>query len=155
MEASERINIILKKLDIDATTLKKNLVKYLVQIEEVLEQKRTRRRELLKELTESDYTVKSIAQETGISRTTFYSYDGLLQKYVELSHDEDYRDDIYEQIKSLKEKVHRLQEEKTLMAKRDCQELLLRAENKRLKEQLADRDKTINSLRCTIIRRKN
>lgn len=155
MEASERINIILKKLDIDATTLKKNLVKYLVQIEEVLEQKRTRRRELLKELTESDYTVKSIAQETGISRTTFYSYVGLLQKYVELSHDEDYRDDLYEQIKSLKEKVHRLQEEKTLMAKRDCQELLLRAENKRLKEQLADRDKTINSLRCTIIRRKN
>jgi transposase-like protein len=155
MEASERINIILKKLDIDATTLKKNLVKYLVQIEEVLEQKRTRRRELLKELTESDYTVKSIAQETGISRTTFYSYDGLLQKYVELSHDEDYRDDLYEQIKSLKEKVHRLQEEKTLMAKRDCQELLLRAENKLLKEQLADRDKTINSLRCTIIRRKN
>ena len=155
MEASERINIILKKLDIDATTLKKNLVKYLVQIEEVLEQKRTRRRELLKELTESDYTIKSIAQETDISRTTFYSYDGLLQKYVELSHDEDYRDDLYEQIKSLKEKVHRLQEEKTLMAKRDCQELLLRAENKRLKEQLADRDKTINSLRCTIIRRKN
>ncbi|EGC03303.1 conserved domain protein, partial [Ruminococcus albus 8] len=64
MEASERINIILKKLDIDATTLKKNLVKYLVQIEEVLEQKRIRRRELLKELTESDYTVKNIAQET-------------------------------------------------------------------------------------------
>ncbi|MCC3351800.1 hypothetical protein [Ruminococcus albus] len=155
MEASERINIILKKLDIDATTLKKNLVKYLVQIEEVLEQKRIRRRELLKELTESDYTVKNIAQETGISRTTFYSYDGLLQKYVELSHDEDYRDDLYEQIKTLKEKVHRLQEEKTLMAKRDCQELLLRAENKRLKEQLADRDKTIYSLRCTIIRKKN
>ncbi|WP_037277272.1 hypothetical protein, partial [Ruminococcus albus] len=91
----------------------------------------------------------------GISRTTFYSYDGLLQKYVELSHDEDYRDDLYEQIKTLKEKVHRLQEEKTLMAKRDCQELLLRAENKRLKEQLADRDKTIYSLRCTIIRKKN
>ncbi|WP_207635693.1 hypothetical protein, partial [Ruminococcus albus] len=58
-------------------------------------------------------------------------------------------------IKTLKEKVHRLQEEKTLMAKRDCQELLLRAENKRLKEQLADRDKTIYSLRCTIIRKKN
>ena len=154
MEASERVNAILKKLGVDATDLKKNLVKYLMQIEEVLEQKRTRRATLHQELADSDYTVKSIAQETGISRTTFYSYDGLLQKYVELSHDEDYRDDPYEQIKSLKETVHRLQEEKTLMARRDCQELLLRAENKRLKEQLADRDKTINSLRSAVIRGK-
>lgn len=154
MEASERVNAILKKLGVDATDLKKNLVKYLVQIEEVLEQKRTRRATLHQELADSDYTVKSIAQETGISRTTFYSYDGLLQKYVELSHDEDYRDDPYEQIKSLKETVRRLQEEKALMAKRDCQELLLRAENKRLKEQLADRDKTINSLRSAVIRGK-
>ena len=154
MEASERVNAILKKLGVDATDLKKNLVKYLVQIEEVLEQKRTRRATLHQELADSDYTVKSIAQETGISRTTFYSYDGLLQKYVELSHDEDYRDDPYEQIKSLKETVRRLQEEKALMARRDCQELLLRAENKRLKEQLADRDKTINSLRSAAIRGK-
>ena len=104
MEASERVNAILKKMDVDATDLKKNLVKYLVQIEGVLEQKRTRRATLHQELADSDYTVKSIAQETGISRTTFYSYDGLLQKYVELSHDEDYRYDPYEQIKSLKEK---------------------------------------------------
>ena len=154
MEASERVNAILKKLGVDATDLKKNLVKYLVQIEEVLEQKRARRATLHQELADSDYTVKSIAQETGISRTTFYSYDGLLQKYVELSHDEDYRDDPYGQIKSLKETVRRLQEEKTLMARRDCQELLLRAENKRLKEQLADRDKTINSLRSAVIRGK-
>ena len=154
MEASERVNAILKKMDVDATNLKKNLVKYLVQIEGVLEQKRTRRATLHQELADSDYTVKSIAQETGISRTTFYSYDGLLQKYVELSHDEDYRYDPYEQIKSLKETVRRLQEEKALMAKRDCQELLLRSENKRLKEQLADRDKTINSLRSTVIRGK-
>lgn len=154
MEASERVNAILKKMDVDATDLKKNLVKYLVQIEGVLEQKRTRRATLHQELADSDYTVKSIAQETGISRTTFYSYDGLLQKYVELSHDEDYRYDPYEQIKSLKETVRRLQEEKALMAKRDCQELLLRSENKRLKEQLADRDKTINSLRSTVIRGK-
>ena len=154
MEASERVNAILKKMDVDATDLKKNLVKYLVQIEGVLEQKRTRRATLHQELADSDYTVKSIAQETGISRTTFYSYDGLPQKYVELSHDEDYRYDPYEQIKSLKETVRRLQEEKALMAKRDCQELLLRSENKRLKEQLADRDKTINSLRSTVIRGK-
>ena len=154
MEASERVNAILKKMDVDATDLKKNLVKYLVQIEGVLEQKRTRRATLHQELADSDYTVKSIAQETGISRTTFYSYDGLLQKYVELSHDEDYRYDPYEQIKSLKETVRRLQEEKALMAKRDCQELLLRSENKRLKEQLADRDKTINSLRSAVIRGK-
>lgn len=154
MEASERVNAILKKLGVDATDLKKNLVKYLVQIEEVLEQKRTRRATLHQELADSDYTVKSIAQETGISRTTFYSYDGLLQKYVELSHDEDYRDDPYEQIKSLKETVRRIQEEKALMARRDCQELLLRAENKRLKEQLAERDKTINSLRSVVIRGK-
>lgn len=154
MEASERVNAILKKMDVDATDLKKNLVKYLVQIEGVLEQKRTRRATLHQELADSDYTVKSIAQETGISRTTFYSYDGLLQKYVELSHDEDYRYDPYEQIKSLKETVRRLQEEKALMAKRDCQELLLRSENKRLKEQLADRGKTINSLRSTVIRGK-
>lgn len=154
MEVSERVNAILKKLGVDATDLKKNLVKYLVQIEEVLEQKRPRRATLYQELADSNYTVKSIAQETGISRTTFYSYDGLLQKYVELSHDEDYRDDPYEQIKSLKETVRRLQEEKALMARRDCKELLLRAENKRLKEQLADRDKTINSLRSAVIRGK-
>lgn len=154
MEASERVNKMLKKLGVDATLLKKNLVKYLIQIEETLEEKRTRRAALLQEINNSNYTVKSIAQETGISRTTFYSYDRLLQKYVEMSHDEDYKDDPYEQINSLKETVRQLQEEKALMAKRDCKELLLRAENKRLKEQLADRDKTIDSLRTAVIRAK-
>lgn len=154
METAERVNQMLKKMDVDATLLKKNLVRYLMQIEENLRERRTQREMLLKEITDTDYTVKSIAQKTGISRTTFYSYDGLLQKYVELSHDEDYKDDPYEQIKSLRETVRRLQEEKTLMARRDCQELLLRAENKRLKEQLADKDKTINSLRSIILRGK-
>ena len=154
METSERVNKMLKKLDVDAALLKKNLVCYLMQIEEILEEKRSRKEILFQELNNNNYTVKSIAQETGISRTTFYSYGGLLQKYVDLSHEEDYKDDPYEQIKSLKETLRRLQQENVLMAQRDCRELLLLAENKRLKEQLADRDKTINSLRSTILRGK-
>ena len=154
METSDRVNSILRKMNVDAALLKKNLVKYLLQIEEILGQKRSRRATLLQELNSIDYTIKSIAQETGISRTTFYSYNGLLQKYVELSHDEDYEDSPYEQINQLKKTVRKLQEEKDLMATRDCQELLLQAENKRLKEQLADRDKTIDNLRNALWRKK-
>ena len=153
MDAEQRIKQKLKKLEVDPNTLKKNIIRYLVTIDELLEQKRNRRADLIKELEGCNYTVKSVALETGISRTTFYSYDGLLQKFVELSHEEDYKEDPYIQIQALRKSIRDLQEEVTLMEKRDCQELKLKAENKRLSKLISDRDKTIERLMFSAARK--
>ena len=155
MDTNESVKRKLKHLGIDETSLKKNLVNYLEQIESVLSSKRERRRQLEEELDNCDYDVKSIAQETGISRTTFYSYDKLLQKYVELSHEEDYKNDPYLQIKNLKKTIKRLQDDISLMSERDCKELLLKKENDRLKQLNLDKDRTIAELRRKLIKANN
>lgn len=152
METNDHISSLLKKLGFNEKHIKHYLIKYLEKVEEVISLKREKRIRLTKELHTCDYDIKSIAEETGISRTTFYSYDNLLKKYVELSHEEDYKDDPNRIIKELKETIRCLQEENRLMAVRDCKEMILKKENDDLKQLVQDRDKTIERLRRTIMK---
>ena len=152
MEIDECIKKKLRKLEVDIDSLKPYLLKHLRDIEETISNKNEDRAKALDALRQSDYDVKNIAGVTGISRTTFYNYDKLLQRYVELSHEEDYKDDPYAQIRNLRETVRMLQEEKALMEQRDCHELRLREENALLKQQISDKNKTINNLRKRIMK---
>lgn len=147
MEVYDRVKKKLCKLGVDIESLKPYLVKHLHKVEEELGTRNDKRNQAMEAIRQNDYDVKTIAEATGISRTTFYNYDRLLQRYVELSHDDDYKDNPYVQIRELREAVRTLQDEKALMEQRDCRELQMKAENARLKQQIADRDKTINSLR--------
>lgn len=151
MEINYSIKKKLRILGVDIESLKPYLVKHLQKVEEEICTRNDNRSLAMETLRQNDYDVKSIAEATGISRTTFYNYDRLLQRYVELSHENDYKDDLHAQIRNLRETVRMLQEEKALMEQRDCRELQIKAENTRLKQQIADRDKTINNLRKRIV----
>lgn len=151
MEVDERIKKKLRKLGVDIESLKPYLVNHLRSVEENISTRNENRNNAIEFICQNNYDVKSIAEATGISRTTFYNYDRLLQRYVELSHEDDYKDDPCEQIRELRDTVRMLQEEKALMEQRDCRELQLKAENALLKQQIADRDKTINNLRKRIM----
>lgn len=151
MEIDDCVKKKLNRLGVDIKSLKPYLIKHLYCIEEEICVRNSKRNEAIKMFQENGYDVKSIAEATGISRTTFYNYDKLLQRYVEISHDDDYKTDPYIQIRELRENIRSLQEEKKLMEQRDCKELQIRAENDRLKQQIAERDKTINILRKRII----
>ncbi len=147
MEIDDAIKSKLNLLGVDSSLLKPYLINYLRTIEEEIQSRHNNRNLARQTLGENDYDVKTIAENTGISRTTFYNYNRILQRYVELSHESDYRDDPYFKIKELKEEIHILQEEKRLMEKRDCRELQLLDENAALKRQLAERDKVISNLK--------
>lgn len=103
MGTDERIKKKLRKLGVDMESIKPFLVKHLRVVEEEINSRNESKAAALEALNQSDYDVKSIAENTGISRTTFYNYDRLLQKYVEISHDEDYENDPYIQIREMRD----------------------------------------------------
>lgn len=146
METLDRVKNKLEQLDIDIEQLPDFLVKHLVNIEDVITEKNNRRNELLFEIDKCNYDVSSISEATLISRTTFYSYDHLLKKYVRLSHNIDYRNDTREKIHKQNEIIQNLKEQNHLMRTRDLQELKLQSENSMLKRQIAEKDKIIKSL---------
>lgn len=153
MEKDDRIRQKLKRLDVEMDTLMPNLRKYIDCIEDVIISIRDEKNNALRAYTNCDYDVKSIAKTTGISRTTFYNYDRLLQRYIELSHAEDLKDDLFNRIKKLHETVRILQEEKNLMEQRDCKELLLEEENSQLRQQIVEKNRIINNLRKSMIQK--
>ena len=153
MEIDERIRRKLKQLERDMDTLKPFLLQHLRTIEGALSSIAEQRKHEYAMLRLCDYDVLSLAQSTGISRSTFYNYDRLLQRYVVLSHDLDFKDDPIRIATDLREMVHMLREEKALMEKRDCRELQMKDEISRLNQQLADRDKTIDNLRQLLYKR--
>ena len=146
METVERVNKKLEELNVNSNNLKRNIWNYLMSIEDIIHKKSLKKLQLEKELHECDYNVKSIAEELEISRTIFYSYDKLLQRYIQLSHDNDYKSSSDTQIRELRARIRDLEEEKRLMMERDCRELQLKIENEELKKELSGKDKTIRDL---------
>lgn len=153
MEANEYTEIIRQKLDrlnVNMDTLPNFMVNHLINIEQVISGKRIRRDELLQEISRTNYDVKSISEETNISRTTFYSYEQLLKRYVQLSHETDYQADAVEQIRQQKATIKDLKEQIHLMESRDLKELQLESENSMLKKQIAEKNKLIDFLKMQL-----
>lgn len=150
METDKIIKTKLQAMGEKPDNVKPFLYEYLRQIEAIITQKNEELNHASDMLSKSVYSVKSIAETIGMSRTTFYSYDKLLQRYIEYSLQETEKDNPYIQITELRETI---QEQKAiigLMESRDVSELLLKHQIKELKNRLSERDKEIARLRARV-----
>lgn len=147
-------NLIIEKkltsMGVDYTQVKPFLFKYLIEIENIIQQKEQDVVNARTILSRSVYTVKSIADELGKSRTTFYSYDKLLQRYVEYSLLESNANNPLQQIETCRETIREMKEKIAFMESRDTREMLLKYQTKYLKDQLKSKDHEIERLRAKL-----
>lgn len=150
METDKIIKEKLQAMGENPENIKPFLYDYLRQIESIIKQKNEEQKHAADMLSKSVYNVKFIAKTIGMSRTTFYSYDKLLQRYIEYSIQETEKDNPYNQIDELRELIQEQKAKISLMESRDISELLLKHQIKELQNRLSERDKEITRLRARV-----
>ena len=111
-------------------SLKPRLKDYLIQIETVIEAKQNERKNAITTL-QSSFNLKSIADSTAISRTTYYNND-ILKKYIEHSLGIIDNENPYELVDKLKKEKSMLQEQIDKYVSRDVDIQILKHEKKEL-----------------------
>lgn len=72
----------LKELDIEYNTLKPFLKEYLFKVEEIILEKTNNQNLALNILKTDKFSISSIADTLGCSRTTFYNHGSILKNYI-------------------------------------------------------------------------
>lgn len=142
-DVEKTIAAALKKLgvqDVDEKTFIQ-----LVQVERAILQELKTIKDLRKEALRHNLSVDSIHKLTGISRQTFYNKDRLLAEYVALRKSESF---LGAESRSADERSRRIADLETAMrqmATRDSEIVLLSAENRRLKERVANLEASLKA----------
>lgn len=101
----EIIDIVNKKLqDMGVSNISDTIKKHLYKIEELISAKDSELNGLSKKMHDCDYDVKSIAEQVGLARATFYKYD-VLQKYVVYSKVQSRKNNPYAEIERRNRKI--------------------------------------------------
>lgn len=151
MDKEKIIREKLAAIDVEFDMLKQFQKDYLYQIEDIIQKKDQILQEIPCLIKSSIYSIKSISQEIGMARTTFYNYSGLLQRYVEYSLTKSEKINPYKEIEKLKQTVQELKSKIFLLETRDIDVLLLKKENKQLKSTIKEKNKEIERLRGRVI----
>ena len=133
----ENIKSKTSKMGVDYDMLPQFLQNYLLDIEKEICLESCQMEGHIAAIRNQNLNVSAIAKRLGISRTTFYSYDSLLSKYVELSAKEIEAENPYAIIIRQKEKIVSLSDMVSKMQDRDVQILVLQHKVEELESQLA------------------
>lgn len=93
-----------------------------------------------------DYDVKSIAEQVGLARATFYKYD-VLQKYVVYSKVQSRKNNPYAEIERLKQIIQEQKDTISLFEQRDCNMMLLEKKNQQQAKIIQEQNDTIERLK--------
>ena len=130
MEIENNVKKKLAEMGVPYDSLKPKIKDYLNQIESVIEAKRTERSDAINAL-QGSLNLKSIADATAISRTTYYNND-ILKKYIDHSLGKIDSENPYEMIEKLKKDKVALQEQIDQFISRDVDIQILKHEKKEL-----------------------
>ena len=137
MEYEELIRENLKAIDEDFDELKPFMQKRLVEVETVIQNRR-------------DYSLKSIANEIGASRTTLYNHEQLLKRYIEHSAAIASSSNPLLKVDKVQSEKSLLQEEITKLMERDVDLELMRIQNRELSTSLEGKNSEIERLQKRI-----
>lgn len=126
--------------------LTEKVKEYLIRIEKIIQERKQRREELLKEYKALKISIKGITDECNISRQTIYNNKEILQTYINNALQEQEKEDIFYSINSLREQIESLEQKIFKMRVRDLdiekQQYLIDEQNNILK----NKDSTIEAL---------
>ena len=143
----EIIDIVNKKLqDMGVSNISDNTKKHLYKIEELISAKDSELNGLSKKMHDCDHDVKSIAEQVGLARATFYKYD-ILQKYVVYSKVQSRKNNPYAEIERLKQIIQEQKDTISLFEQRDCNMMLLEEKNQQQAKIIQEQNDTIERLK--------
>ena len=144
MEIIDSVN---KKLqDMGVSNISDTIKKHLYKIEELISAKDSELNGLSKKMHDCDYDVKSIAEQVGLARATFYKYD-VLQKYVVYSKVQSRKNNPYAEIERLKQIIQEQKDTISLFEQRDCNMMLLEEKNQQQAKIIQEQNDTIERLK--------
>ncbi|MBR2675731.1 MAG: hypothetical protein IKE28_02295 [Solobacterium sp.] len=150
MENIEIIKAKLNELGEDYDSLKPFMQKWLLKVEEAIQQQELQQKEALEKLKTADYSVKTIAESVGASRTTMYNHQQLLKRYIEHSYQASVSSSPFSAISKLQEDKSLLQEQLSKMIERDVDVELLKMENVSLVNTLEGKNAEIKRLEARV-----
>lgn len=143
----EIIDIVNKKLqDMGVSNISDTIKKHLYKIEELISAKDSELNGLSKKMHDCDDDVKSIAEQVGLARATFYKYD-VLQKYVVYSKVQSRKNNPYAEIERLKQIIQEQKDTISLFEQRDCNMMLLEEKNQQQAKIIQEQNDTIERLK--------
>lgn len=150
MEYEELIKENLKAIDEDFDELKPFMQKRLVEVETVIQNRREEQENAVEILKSTDYSLKSIANEIGASRTTLYNHEQLLKRYIEHSAAIASSSNPLLKVDKVQSEKSLLQEEITKLMERDVDLELMRIQNRELSTSLEGKNSEIERLQKRI-----
>lgn len=151
MEITENIRLKLSEIGENFDEIKPFLQKYLIKIEEIIEQKTNNQLKAVEVLKTNMFSVLSISKELDCSRTTLYNHNNLLKKYIEHSLSSfNENNPIFIQQKA-KDNVVSLKNQLNLLINRDIQIEIIKMENIQLQDLIDDKTTEIERLRARIM----
>lgn len=150
MEYEELIRENLKAIDEDFDELKPFMQKRLVEVETVIQNRREEQENAVEILKSTDYSLKSIANEIGASRTTLYNHEQLLKRYIEHSAAIASSSNPLLKVDKVQSEKSLLQEEITKLMERDVDLELMRIQNRELSTSLEGKNAEIERLQKRI-----
>lgn len=150
MEYEEQIRENLKAIDEDFDELKPFMQKRLVEVETVIQNRREEQENAVEILKSTDYSLKSIANEIGASRTTLYNHEQLLKRYIEHSAAIASSSNPLLKVDKVQSEKSLLQEEITKLMERDVDLELMRIQNRELSTSLEGKNSEIERLQKRI-----
>lgn len=150
MEYEELIRENLKAIDEDFDELKPFMQKRLVEVETVIQNRREEQENAVEILKSTDYSLKSIANEIGASRTTLYNHEQLLKRYIEHSAAIASSSNPLLKVDKVQSEKSLLQEEITKLMERDVDLELMRIQNRELSTSLEGKNSEIERLQKRI-----
>lgn len=145
-EVSLRVEKKLRKLGVNISKVPEFLLEWMKRIETYVVEQENNYYEGVQLIKGAKISIKAIADNLGCSRTTFYSYDKLLQRYVELSANEFEKKKTPLNSEKLNEKIRTLENQVQKMIVRDVEMGVLRSENKRLEARIVVLEKEKDEL---------
>ncbi len=131
-------------------TLKPFMRTWLEKIETVIQDRKHIQAEASKHLKSVDFSVKSIAEDVGASRTTMYNHQQLLKRYIEYSAAEVASQSPLVDIVKLQEENSVLQDQIKKMMARDIDVELLKMQNRSLSTTLEGKNAEIKRLEARV-----
>src|SRR5690625_2326390 len=135
MEDHKNIANEIEKLGYDFSNLKENTKSMLQGVYTYKEQVMVEMIESASKIKQQYFTITRVAERIGCSRTTIYEND-VLKHYIDVVSSEAALKNPYREIEKLGVEIIKLQDTIEMMKVRDTELLLIKRENRELKEQI-------------------
>lgn len=150
MDIVETVKQNLAAINEEYDSLKPFMQKWLVKVEEAIQKRVQIQLEAVESLRSVDYSVKSISEDVGASRTTMYNHEQLLKRYVEYSTTKAAAQSPFADVAKLQEEKAVLQDQIKKMMVRDVDVELLKMQLRSLNTTLEGKNEEIKRLEARI-----